>query len=448
MKGFRVIRPASPTVMMVWGEQPRTNNLKFVTSKYVFQTSFDSCHLLYSCITGEIIEVTDWKAAENYLIRHWFYVPTDFNEEDNSKKIHKLMRVIGSKKDFGYNSFEILTTTKCNARCFYCYETGFKQHSMDYETAAQTAKFIIRNKVSNNTRIKWYGGEPLMNIPAIDQISSELQNNNVRFYSTIVSNGILFTDEIVKKAVSLWNLKNVRITLDGTEIQYNKIKAYKGIEGNPFQIVISNIDKLIRSGVSVTIRLNIEKHNLEDMKNLLSILYEKFPPSSGLIDFMVSLLNNTEHSSKLESEEDERRYILEQVILLKEKIFDHGYDLKDFKLTGLTTHYCLADNGRYLLIKPNGELSFCSEDFDKKKCGTIFEDPRRIITTPLCDHTFPKGKICEDCPISPTCFPSKLCPARKRPICIDIIKKSILHDLELAIKIKYRQHKRNRNYEN
>jgi sulfatase maturation enzyme AslB (radical SAM superfamily) len=40
----------------------------------------------------------------------------------------------------------------------------------------------------------------------------------------MISNGILFNEKNIVKARELWHLKNVQITLDGTESSYEQIK--------------------------------------------------------------------------------------------------------------------------------------------------------------------------------------------------------------------------------
>ena len=42
----------------------------------------------------------------------------------------------------------------------------------------------------------------------------------------MISNGYLFSEEIIDRAARLWELRNVQITLDGTEKVYNETKAY------------------------------------------------------------------------------------------------------------------------------------------------------------------------------------------------------------------------------
>ena len=72
------------------------------------------------------------------------------------------------------------------------------------------------------------------------------------------------------------NLSNVQITLDGTEETYNKTKRfiYKD-DPSPFKTVIYNIHNLLFNNISVTIRLNVDNNNADDIEKLLYYLFRE-----------------------------------------------------------------------------------------------------------------------------------------------------------------------------
>ena len=99
--------------------------------------------------------------------------------------------------------YEILPTTACNARCFYCFEEGVKFHSMSMETASQVCKFIIgQNKHTQKVLIQWFGGEPLLNPDVITYITqtldAEFASKGVQVNYQMTTNGSLITDEMLK----------------------------------------------------------------------------------------------------------------------------------------------------------------------------------------------------------------------------------------------------------
>lgn len=438
--GYHIIKEASPALISILGLQILQNCNNYRLSNFTIKIKCEDGLLLHSCLTGELIMVTNESDARQYLVEHWFYVLDGFDEKSILPNIKRLLKCLAKKREPGYKTFEIITTTSCNAQCYYCYESGFKHMALSNDTAEKVIDFIKNNKRGSNVKIKWYGGEPLMNIKSIDIISKGLLAKGVSFKSTMISNGLLFTSEVVSKAKDLWNLYNVRITLDGTEDNYNTIKNYKNYHGSAYQTVLKNIDSLLTNGISVTIRLNIEKSNLEDSKKLLLSLCNKYK-GNALLDFMLRPLNNTTTNKQIESIGKNRDSILIEITNLKQKLFSEGFYVNCGKLTGLTLCTCIADSGQYIAIKPNGELAYCSSDFDNKTFGSVYSESPVIPFPELSSLPHEKKEICNDCPLYPICSPSKLCPACIKPICNATQKAYNIEDVKLTMKKLYRIYK-------
>ncbi|MEK7850249.1 MAG: 4Fe-4S cluster-binding domain-containing protein, partial [Deltaproteobacteria bacterium] len=98
----------------------------------------------------------------------------------------------------------LLTTLSCNFACSYCYEgeltQGKKQMSPD--TADNTIAWIKARALENHVSridIQYHGGEPLMNIPAIEKVGRELisfcAEKGIKLNCHMVSNGYLLNRE-------------------------------------------------------------------------------------------------------------------------------------------------------------------------------------------------------------------------------------------------------------
>lgn len=442
---LNVIKKASVTVLAICGEQRYNPTSKYRISNFVISIRQEDCILLHSCMTGEFVMVSDMESSVEYLVKHWFLVENNLDEIQMVSHIKKLMRGLSRNQEKGYKTIEIITTTDCNARCYYCYEKGFQRMSMDIETARKVAEFIINHRLNSNIHIKWYGGEPLMNTKVIDLISEKLTDNGVVITSSMISNGFLFSECSIKKARDNWKLSNVRITIDGTESVYNKTKNYKGYSENAFEKVVNNIDNLTNAQIPVTIRLNIEKFNIDDAKSLINTLCIRYK-GNKYIDFMLRPLNNTDCDNTIESSGKEREHLLNQIIRLKFDIFNKGFDINCGKLSGMTLCTCIADSGKYIVIKPDGGLAYCSTDFDSKSFGSIYTDTDNIPYPQLGSYMYEKETICEDCPLYPICSPSKLCPSCLKPICNYTQKQYNISDIVLTMKKLYRHYKNQNNY--
>ena len=126
-----------------------------------------------------------------------FIIDSCINEtEVYDKARHKIIK-LQKVENTGY---VIAVTTDCNARCPYCYEKGTDIIYMDRQCADKVINFIDRNYNGNIINITWFGGEPLLNIEIINYICEKLVENNIKFISSIITNGYLFNDKLVTMA--------------------------------------------------------------------------------------------------------------------------------------------------------------------------------------------------------------------------------------------------------
>lgn len=441
--GYSVIKKPAAAIVGVLGQQKFDGNSQYHISTFSIKVMAPDGILYHSCLTGEMIIVRDMDSAYQYLVENWMYVSLNLDEKKLVSQIKRLLHCLAPKETIGFKTFEIITTTVCNAQCYYCYEAGFKHMTITNEISQKIIEYIRKNKQGDSIKLKWYGGEPLMNIKAIDTISRGLIQAGISFCSTMISNGVLFSENVISKAKDLWKLRNVRITIDGTESVYNKTKNYKNKLGSPYQLLLLNIDNLLKKEISVTIRVNIEKRNIDDAKLLIEDLCKRYQ-GNELVDFMLRPLNNTVVNTTIESSGADRDKILQEITMLKKQIFASGFLVNCGKLTGMTLCSCIADSGTYIAIKPNGELAYCSSDFNNKTFGSIYEEDKVRPFPYLGNMLFEKKEICYDCQLYPICSPSKLCPACIHPICGEAQKKYNIEDVKLTMEKVYNLYKKNK----
>lgn len=437
MNEFKIIKTPSAKIMSICGLQVFDITAQYHWSQFVIIDKVDDKGwLYYNCLTGGLVFVSDYSKSLEYLVQNWYLIHNNINEKDFIPIVHKALKIWGDITSPGISYFEILTTTDCNARCFYCYEKGTPHSTMSEKTALKTVDFITKNKSDRQLKIRWYGGEPLLNTKAIDIISNGLRKNDIDYHSIIITNGLLFSEDNIRKAIETWNVNNVRITLDGQEDFYNKTKAYSHFLGNPFQVVIKNIEGLLQHDIDVTIRLNIESHNIDDIASLVMFLTQKHRGITNL-NFSINLLNNTKSNHKIASSGQFRMDIEKKAYSLKEKIYNDGFLVNFVPLPRPSRFFCLADNKSHILITPKGELAFCAEDFSGGKNGTIYDESISLKRPPMTMFKYSTDNIiCQSCPLLASCIPSKLCPAVLRPC--DIEKRElILKETLLSIRYEY-----------
>lgn len=384
--------------------------------RYILFASGDEGEiLLYNVLTHELVQLED---GDNIFSQHFFdnlwLVPNEFSDESLAVSIK--MKLWGTRrKGWAPMGYTILTTTKCNARCFYCYERTIKKKNMTLKVAKDVGEYIVKNYLKYGAKknggavpLSWFGGEPLYNQKVIDVITGILKKNNVPYASSMISNSYLFDEDTVRKAKADWNLKSVQVTIDGTEKYYNKAKnfIYKD-DPNPFETLMRNIDYLTRYGIRTTVRVNVGYYNHKDIKDLIKVLHDRF---GGRSQFSVYAHTLFESGGITDINTEEReRVVIEEM----EKIEDL---LVEYKLQGpkgvsrnIKSTHCMADNGQHAVIQCNGDITLCEHYVDSQKFASIYSDEKNVeIYNKFHEHSEPLPQ-CYMCPMFPECSALKMC---------------------------------------
>ena len=140
-------------------------------SKYFIESGLDSKYsIIYSPITASLLKIENEKLLAiknndfNSLSDDEFKILKKYELITKESQLDKLeeLRLDTVKNIENENlGVTILTTTGCNARCYYCYEKGIKPQAMDIETAEKVVMFIKDNYHNKPVHLSWFGGEPL-----------------------------------------------------------------------------------------------------------------------------------------------------------------------------------------------------------------------------------------------------------------------------------------------
>lgn len=413
---MRVLQVPAPIISSVIGDQKIYDTLNYRLLNFCVLLNENGVYLLYNNLTKEFLELEkkEYEIIKSrnfdksdsfivYLINKWFLVPEDQDDVKLSLQIRDFARLLKPKDVV--DLFNIVTTTACNARCFYCFEAGARATTMTPQIATDVAHYLINKAKGNLIKIGWFGGEPLCNYPAIDKISEILRENGAQFTSIITTNGYLIDDKIIEKAKNKWNLRFAQITLDGMQDSYNRIKNYVTKDENPFARVISNIKLLLDADIAVSIRLNVSEENLSEMYELVDYLHSLYGQFDKLGIYCRLLFENAGHE-KFEYGE-KLPELSKKFLNLCKYVEDKG--LK-FDKNGLSrdvkTYFCLADDPHGQLISPEGKIGNCERYVDGEFPGDIYSDPPTPIWNTYCDLE----EKCKTCVFYPTCLRIKECP--------------------------------------
>ena len=344
------------------------------------------------------------KKLEEDLKKGGFILENDINELE----LLKLVRLQGQ-----YNSsslgLTLAPTLGCNFNCVYCYEEDHNNFTkMSDEVQDSILKLIKgKGKALNSLNITWYGGEPLLDIDIVQSLSKKIveycTKNDIHYSSGIITNGYLLTKEnaeILKEC----KINFIQVTLDGPPEIHNIKRPLAG--GQPtFDKILNNLIDVVDIFDNISLRVNVDKQNIDDIDKLYNILKEK-----NLINKVyyylghVQSLNNTYEDNKCL---DLETYSKRSNEVFKQKLKDNSRLSYKINYPSLISNYCTADKITSYVIDPQGNLYNCWSDIGIKKYsnGNLLDGikiSKRNLEYKVYDVF--EDKQCSNCNILPLCM--------------------------------------------
>ena len=436
------LQKAHSAALALLGRLTRRPGQDYRLTHFLLRQEVENGVLFFHTLTCELLLLTKDEAenelTNDELLSRGFVVPTDYNEHDRAASIRSLYQKM-EPHDHVITSYSLFTTLNCNARCFYCFERGLTHCTMSVETAHRAAAFMAEHCGGQKLSIIWFGGEPLCNRRVIDIVCQELQRLGVDYDSTIISNASLFDEETAEKALTLWRVKKLSVTLDGTEEVYNRTKDYVGGKemGSPFRLVLSNIERLLDRGLSVVIRMNVTADNGEDLSDLIDLLHERFAGRENLDAYPYLLF-------QLDDADPARRErIAAQNDLLREKLLRYGMNAwgkAESLPKQLRRNRCSADCGKFFAVLPDGRLSLCDVNSKTSRVGDLdgvnWDSEVFAAWSEYADEL----PACQTCPLYPQCRFLKKCTRHR---CFENDIRMQKEELLLSMQAVYRNYLEN-----
>lgn len=287
---------------------------------------------------------------------------------DEFKIVHdKQMEYINKKKD--YVRITILPTTKCNARCAFCYENGEKRFDMDDKTIEDTISFIKNiSKDVSKIRIYWFGGEPFVDMDAMYKISEELikycDDNNKSYKASVATNLSLINESNYLKIINDLRIDKIEFAFDGVRDKHNKIKNYQDKSFDAFNHNINMLSKLLDQGIVIQLRLNCDMDNFKELEDLMDELMNKFGKYDNFIPYFAMIFKTKFYDNgKLIDSSNLSKYKL-KIIEIMNKYSDKGMEM--FPLSR-SINNCYGSNPSSIVIAPDGTLTKCQGCVFNKK---------------------------------------------------------------------------------
>lgn len=350
------------------------------------------------------------KEQYNNLIKNGFIINEFVNEEKIIEYRYQSFRFNTDRL-----SLVIAPTMNCNCHCIYCYEKDEnRSDTMSAECVENIKKFIkfnLKTKKSKSLHITWFGGEPLMGLDIIDQLSKDIidfcQNNNINYTASIITNGILLDEVIVKKLMEEYNIRTFQITLDGAEESHNTRRILKN-GNNTFNTIIAHIKLLLLANARVSIRINVDNTNIEGIDQLVELFNKDVAFKKANIYFGKLTDSSATCTCDFMSDEEFSLKTFEALDYLEK----NGYNEKiESYVPMIRYNNCSADKKNAFVIDAMGNLYKCwhsicdvSQSFGNINSQNIIPYEYNENYLKWMTYSPTENKNCKDCKILPMCL--------------------------------------------
>jgi uncharacterized protein len=164
----------------------------------------------------------------------------------------------------------------CNFACSYCYQEGYHASSKETERPVMDAFFdYIESAFAHRRKyVTVFGGEPLM--------PGERQRELMRYFLdkareahleiAFVTNGYTLSSYV--SLLRDYAIREIQVTLDGTESVHNQRRYLKGKKPT-FQKIVEGVDACLNAGIPINLRMVADRDNLENLPDLAQFAIDK-----------------------------------------------------------------------------------------------------------------------------------------------------------------------------
>ena len=169
-----------------------------------------------------------------------------------------------------------ITNYSCNFACSYCYQDQYSNpnQELDIEVIDSFFRHIQSEFAGRKKYITVFGGEPLLNSPKQKVNINYLleKSKEAGLDVCFVTNGYTLEEYIplLKKA----NIREIQVTLDGTEEVHNKRRFLKSGQGT-FGKIVKGIDSCLENHLSVNLRMVLDKENINNLPELAQLAIDR-----------------------------------------------------------------------------------------------------------------------------------------------------------------------------
>ena len=197
----------------------------------------------------------------------------------------------------GVKTITFQITENCNLQCTYCYQINKSKEKMDFQKAKDFIDYIIKESYNEDSPLsiaktpgivmEFIGGEPLLEIELIDQITDYFRNRLISerhpwapfIVSSMISNGVLYMEDNVQDYLKKNDkLVSFGISLDGNKALHDMCRVFPDGTGS-YDIAVDackyHLEHYDENMLTkMTLAPENIMHTFEAIKNLFNLGYK------------------------------------------------------------------------------------------------------------------------------------------------------------------------------
>jgi SynChlorMet cassette radical SAM/SPASM protein ScmE len=249
-------------------------------------------------------------------------------------------------------------TSRCNARCRYCYYQNNKGVEYQDLPTSSWLEFFDELGRAMVMSVCLMGGEPLLREDFFDLIDG-IVKNRMRFQ--ILTNGTRATREFAKRLRKTGRCFSIQVSLDGSRAEVHELMRGKG----SFEPALQAIKVLKEEGLPITVRVTVHGSNIDDLQATAYLLLDELGLPNFSTNSISALGSRAKYGDNLLLTPAQRLQAMKVLALLDKqypgRIQATAGPLADWKMFGEMEAARLGDNP----IPGRGHLVGCGCTFSK-----------------------------------------------------------------------------------
>jgi radical SAM protein with 4Fe4S-binding SPASM domain len=161
-------------------------------------------------------------------------------------------------------------TNLCNLRCKHCYQENFsKSEDLDWPALKKISDNILAtlNEWNRKACIHLTGGEPLLKEELFSLLNYLDPKPEIEELG-IITNGLFFSRDVVKRLSAFPKLKKIKISLDGADAEVHDSIRQKGV----FEKVIQSLPMIKQENrFEIILMFTVMRRNYESLPSLIRL---------------------------------------------------------------------------------------------------------------------------------------------------------------------------------